>query len=105
MGRNKQVLGKERERKKMRLEKSRTKRRMEANQDQLAKDVVDRAEASELLQSRTNLMIAWRVEKKDPGLQVIMEAYQAKRSWVPDAADVEQQPSGPSGPEEDNQGT
>jgi hypothetical protein len=83
MGRNQQVLGKERERKKMRVEvpmqKSRTKRRMEADQEKAAKETVDRAEARGLLQSRTDNMIDKRITKREPALKLLMEGHQANR--------------------------
>jgi hypothetical protein len=108
MGRNKQTLGKERERKKMRVEvpmqKSRTERRMEENQEKVARQTVDRAEARGLLQSRTNYMIAQRVTKKDSELQVIMEAYQAKR-MVPNEAAGGADGADDAASEEENEGT
>ncbi|GAQ88200.1 hypothetical protein KFL_004090010 [Klebsormidium nitens] len=65
-GRNQQVLHKEQERKRMKAEialpKGRTERRMDADQDILARNKVDRAEARGVL-SRTDEMIRKRVEK------------------------------------------
>jgi hypothetical protein len=91
MGRNKQVLGKERERKRMRVEvpmqKSRTERRMESDQEKVAGETVDRAEARGLLRSRTDHMIAQRVAKRDASLQLFMEAHQATRGASQQGAD------------------
>jgi hypothetical protein len=95
VGRNKQVLGKERERKKMRVEvsmqKSRTEQRMEADQERVAKETVDRAQARGLLQSRIDRMIAMRVTKQDGTLQLLMVAHEANRGALDKGSDLDEE--------------
>jgi hypothetical protein len=101
MGRNKQVLRKERERKKMRVEvpmqKSRTERRMEANQERVALETVGRAQARGLLQSRTDIMIAKRVFKQDAGLQLLMVAHETNKGVPERGSDSEDEPTNQEG--------